>query len=109
MFQEYSSRIEHLEEMVFRDYLIHYGMGDLEKSELASRINQDLTEEGFMPLPIEWDYKDDNPSYRITPKDSLLVINHEGVHWRIPSTPTTYLHTHTVPSKWFELILENIK
>ena len=113
MFREYRSRIEHLDESVFRDYLIHYGMGDLEESALASQIKWQLDEEIYMPLPLEWDRDNDDPSYRTTPEDSLLVVNELGVLWRIPPNPpgppSTYISTFPVPFPWFEGILRSIK
>ena len=113
MFREFRSKVPHLEEMIFRDYLIHYALGDIEQCQETSAINHDLEEELYMLLPLEWDSEDAVPNFRFTPVRSLLVVSDLGVHWRIPQpptgTPTFHLNTNSVPFEWFEEIFKTIK
>jgi len=121
LFLEASLNSDHVQELVFRDYLIHYATGDLGKSEQACQINDELDELGFSTIPISWDSEGDVPSYRNSPGDSLIVVNQEGVHWRIPldakvgreehstGTASFHMNTHTVPIEWFALALKGVE
>ena len=102
-FRKQANYCEFVEEVVFRDYLVHFGMGDIMQSEEAFNIKRDLQSEEFMLLPLDWDCEDDDPSYRTTPDTSLLVISEEGVKWRMnyPHHPMEYFQTTTVPHHWF--------
>jgi hypothetical protein len=121
LFLEASLNSDHVQELVFRDYLIHYATGDLGKSEQACQINDELDEVGFSTTPISWDREDDVPNYRNSPEDSFIILNQEGVHWRIPldlhvgtgdqktGITSFYLNTHTVPIEWFEHTLKSLE